>query len=107
MRAHGAGARLLEPLAGTFRVISFDNRGIGGSDRPPGPYSARMMAEDAVAVLDAAGVGRAHVLGASLGGMVAQELALGWPERVDRLVLACTTGRRPGRLPDARADRAA
>jgi len=49
------------------------------------------MAEDAVSVLDEAGVERAHVVGTSLGGMVAQELALGWPERVDRLVLACTT----------------
>ena len=90
---------VVEPLAGTFRVIWFDNRGVGGSDRPPGPYSARMMAEDAVAVLDAAGVGRAHVLGASLGGMIAQELALGWPERVDRLVLACTLAGGPDAYP--------
>jgi 3-oxoadipate enol-lactonase len=82
---------VLEPLARTFRVISFDNRGIGGSDRPPGPYSARLMSEDAVAILDAAAVERTHVLGASLGGMVAQELALEWPQRVDHLVLACTT----------------
>jgi 3-oxoadipate enol-lactonase len=90
------------PLAETFRLLLFDNRGIGGSDVPPGPYSAREMAADAVAVLDSAEVERAHVVGTSLGGMVAQELALGWPERVRRLVLACTTpgGQRAYPLPE-------
>ena len=72
-------------------MISFDNRGIGDSDVPPGPYTVADMAADAVRVLDEAGVERAHVVGTSLGGMVAQELALAFPERVDRLVLACTT----------------
>ena len=74
-----------------FDVVLFDNRGIGESDVPPGPYTAAELAEDALAVLDEAGVERAHVVGTSLGGMVAQELALARPERVDRLVLACTT----------------
>jgi 3-oxoadipate enol-lactonase len=78
-------------LAESFRVAYYDNRGVGRSDVPPGPYTVRALAEDAVAVLDAAGIDRAHVVGASLGGMVAQELALGWSDRVDRLVLACTT----------------
>jgi 3-oxoadipate enol-lactonase len=82
---------VLAPLAERFRVLSFDNRGIGESDAPPGPYTARELADDAAAVLDAADVPRAHVVGTSLGGMVAQELALAYPERVDRLVLACTT----------------
>jgi 3-oxoadipate enol-lactonase len=86
---------LLEPLADDFRVLFYDNRGIGDSDVPPGPYTARQLAEDAVAVLDAAGVESADVVGTSLGGMAAQELALGFPERVRRLVLACTT---PGGL---------
>jgi pimeloyl-ACP methyl ester carboxylesterase len=90
---------VLAPLGERFRVLTFDNRGIGGSDRPPGPYTARMLAEDAVAVLDAAGLDRAHVIGTSLGGMAAQELALGWPERVDRLVLACTTPGGPSAYP--------
>ena len=72
-------------------MLLFDNRGIGGSDTPPGPYTAAAMAGDALQVLDEAGVERAHVLGTSLGGMVAQELALAAPDRVDRLVLACTT----------------
>jgi 3-oxoadipate enol-lactonase len=78
-------------LAEEFTVLTFDNRGIGASDVPEGPYSARAMAGDAVSVLDAAGIDRAHLVGTSLGGMAAQELAIGWPERVDRLVLACTT----------------
>ena len=78
-------------LAEHFRVLSFDNRGIGGSDKPAGPYTAQLMAEDALQVLDEAGVERAHVVGASLGGMIAQELVVAEPQRVDRLVLACTT----------------
>jgi pimeloyl-ACP methyl ester carboxylesterase len=82
---------LVPMLAERFRVITFDNRGIGASDVPPGPYTAAEMAGDARAVLDAAGVERAHVVGASLGGMVAQELAIAWREGVDRLVLVCTT----------------
>jgi 3-oxoadipate enol-lactonase len=82
---------LLEPLADDFRVLFYDNRGIGESDVPPGPYTARQLAEDAVAVLDAAGVERADVIGTSLGGMAAQELALAFPHRLRRLVLACTT----------------
>jgi 3-oxoadipate enol-lactonase len=90
---------VVAPLAERFRLLLFDNRGIGESEIPPGPYSARAMAEDAVSVLDEAGVERAHVVGTSLGGMVAQELALGWPERVDRLVLACTTPGGAGAYP--------
>lgn len=78
-------------LAGGLRVLTFDNRGVGESDRPPGPYSIALMAADALAVLDDAGVGRAHLVGTSLGGMVAQELALSSPERVETLVLASTT----------------
>jgi 3-oxoadipate enol-lactonase len=82
---------LVPGLAERYRVLWFDNRGIGDSDKPDGPYTARLMAEDARQVLDEAGVERAHVLGASLGGMIAQELAAGTPERVDKLVLCCTT----------------
>ena len=82
---------VVEPLARSFDVLLFDNRGIGESDAPPGPYTAAQLASDAVQVLDEADVERAHVLGTSLGGMVAQELALAQPGRVDKLVLACTT----------------
>lgn len=74
-----------------LRILCFDNRGVGRSDRPPGPYTVAMMADDAVAVLNAAGLERAHVYGISLGGMIAQEIALRHPGRVDRLVLGATT----------------
>jgi pimeloyl-ACP methyl ester carboxylesterase len=78
-------------LAESLSVIAFDNRGVGRSGRPAGPFSAPQMADDAVAVLDAAGVERAHVYGVSLGGMIAQEVALRRPERVAKLVLGATT----------------
>jgi 3-oxoadipate enol-lactonase len=81
----------LDLLAEDFTVAAFDNRGFGGSDVPPGPYRVGELAEDARAVLDAAGFERTHVVGASLGGMVAQELALAHPDRIHKLVLACTT----------------
>jgi pimeloyl-ACP methyl ester carboxylesterase len=83
--------RALPRLAQNYRCIVFDNRGVGQSDVPPGPYSIAEMAGDAAAVLSAAGVERAHVLGVSMGGMIAQEFALTWPERVHALVLGCTT----------------
>ena len=73
-----------------FRVVVYDNRGSGRSDAPPGPYSIPQMARDAVAVLDTLAIERAHVFGVSLGGMIPQELAIGFPERVDRLVLGST-----------------
>jgi len=82
---------LRELLARRYRVISFDNRGIGESEIPPGPYTVEELAGDAAAVLDEAGLERAHVVAASLGGFAAQALAAGRPERVDRLVLACTS----------------
>jgi len=73
-----------------FRLVVFDNRGTGLTDVPPGPYSTAQMADDAASLLRALGIPRAHVLGVSLGGMIAQEVALRHPDRVDRLVLGCT-----------------
>ncbi|WP_051356588.1 alpha/beta fold hydrolase [Azorhizobium doebereinerae] len=81
------------PHLSAFRTLAFDNRDIGASDRAEGAYAPVDMARDALAVMDAAGIGKAHVLGHSLGGAIAQELALLAPERVDRLVLACSFAR--------------
>jgi 3-oxoadipate enol-lactonase len=77
-------------MAPHFRTIALDNRGSGRSDKPSGHYHLDEMADDAVAVLDAAGVERAHVMGASMGGAIAQILAVRHPDRVRSLVLACT-----------------
>ena len=82
---------VLPALRRRFRLVLMDNRGTGRSGQPDGAFTVADMAGDVVAVLAAAGLGRAHVLGASLGGLVAQELAITRPERVGRLVLACTT----------------
>lgn len=82
---------VLRKLRSRFRLVLVDNRGSGRSDLPAGSFSVAEMASDVVAVLDSAGIRSAHVLGASLGGMVAQELAVDHPERVDGLILACTT----------------
>lgn len=73
-----------------YRVITFDNRGVGKSDKPGGSYTVRTMADDTIALLDYLGVDKAHVLGISLGGMIAQEIAINYPERVRKLILACT-----------------
>jgi 3-oxoadipate enol-lactonase len=78
-------------LARSFRVIAFDNRDTGRSSRVPWPYSVAQMAQDAVAVLEAAGEERAHVYGISLGSLVAQEVALRHPERVNALVLGASS----------------
>lgn len=74
-------------LSKNFRVITFDNRGAGRSETPSGRYTVRQMAADAVRVLDHLKIKKANVLGHSLGGYIAEELAIRHPERVDKLVL--------------------
>jgi pimeloyl-ACP methyl ester carboxylesterase len=77
-------------LAAHYQTIAFDNRGVGRSDVPPGPYPIALMASDAAAVLGAAGIESAHIFGVSMGGMTAQEFALQYPKRVRSLILGCT-----------------
>jgi pimeloyl-ACP methyl ester carboxylesterase len=86
----GAWWRTVPVLARRFRVITFDNRGVGRSGSASYSYTTEAMADDAVSVLDCAGIARAHVYGFSLGGMVTQQLALRHPERVGGLVLGAT-----------------
>ncbi|HQV58069.1 MAG TPA: alpha/beta fold hydrolase, partial [Ilumatobacteraceae bacterium] len=80
-------------LAPFFRVIAFDNRGAGRSDKPEGPYSLERMADDAIEVLDACGIERAHVVGASMGGVITQLVYARHAHRVKSMTLACTACR--------------
>jgi pimeloyl-ACP methyl ester carboxylesterase len=90
---HLAWAFQMADFSMRHRVIAFDNRGVGQTDAPDHAYTTRMMAGDALGLMNALGIDRAHVLGVSMGGMIAQELALASPERVRSLHLACTFGR--------------
>ena len=84
---------LIDLFAARSQVIVFDNRGAGRTDKPDAPYSIELMAADTLGVLDTAGVTRADVLGISLGGRIAMELALQHPDRVERLILVSTSAR--------------
>ena len=77
--------------AQTHRVLAFDNRGAGRTDKPDAPYTIPMMANDTDALMEAVGMSRATVLGVSMGGRIALDLALDHPDRVDRLILVSTT----------------
>ncbi|HYG54066.1 MAG TPA: alpha/beta hydrolase [Burkholderiales bacterium] len=83
----------IKHLAQHFKVLAFDNRGTGRSDCPDVPYSTKLFARDTVGLMDAVGIQKAHVLGISMGGAVAQEIALGWPDRVLSLVINCSFAR--------------
>lgn len=94
---HGLGDSLhywdnvLPALAAHHRVLRWDVRGFGHSDKPPGPYTPELLAADLAALLDALGIATAHIAGLSMGGVIAQRLALDRPERVRSLVLASTS----------------
>jgi 3-oxoadipate enol-lactonase len=93
-------AKIVDPLREHLRVLVLDNRGAGRSDKPDEPYSIERFAADALAVLDATGIEQAGVLGISMGGRIALELAINHPGRVGRLVLLSTGARvkrKPGR----------
>ena len=89
--SHEGWYRFSPYIAKQYRAILLDNRGTGLSDKPWRAFSVKDVADDAIAVLDAAGVDRAHVIGGSFGGMVAQHIALSYPERVKSLLLGGTT----------------
>ncbi|MBZ9935634.1 alpha/beta hydrolase [Mesorhizobium sp. BR1-1-16] len=76
-----------------YRVLRFDNRGIGKSDRPQGPYSSRQMAADTKALVDHLGFKDFHLMGVSMGGMISEEYAIAYPDDVKSLTLACTYGK--------------
>lgn len=80
----------LAPLQEKLQLVIFDNRGAGRSDKPREEYTIPLMASDLAGLLRSLGIERAHVLGASMGGMIAQQFALDYPEMLDRLVLCCT-----------------
>lgn len=82
-----------------FRVIAFDNRGVGQSDKPAGPYTASMLAKDTVGLLDALGIDKAVVMGHSMGGFVAQAIALEYPQKVEKLILCSTNFGGPRHIP--------
>jgi 3-oxoadipate enol-lactonase len=77
-------------FAKQFRIIAFDNRGVGQSDKPDVPYSMALFADDTAGVLAGLGIDNAHIFGISMGGMIAQEFALRYPQRVKTLTLGCT-----------------
>ena len=80
-------------MAQHFRTIVFDNRGAGRTEAPEGPYTIRQMADDTAGLMDALQVERAHVVGISMGGIIAQELAINYPQKVNKLVLLSTIGK--------------
>jgi pimeloyl-ACP methyl ester carboxylesterase len=82
--------RQIPALSRHFQVIAFDNRGAGRSDKPAMEYSMRLFADDTAGLMDALGIPNAHILGVSMGGYIAQELALNHPAKVKSLVLGCT-----------------
>jgi pimeloyl-ACP methyl ester carboxylesterase len=90
---HTAWAFQFPALAAEFDVIALDNRGAGQSDAPDRPFTLADMADDVVALMDELGVRTAHICGASMGGMIAQEIAISFPERVRSLTsIMSTTG---------------
>ena len=91
--------KMVPLLAEKFQVITFDNRGVGQSDKPAGPYTAGMLAQDMVGLLDALKFEKAIIAGHSMGGFVAQAVALDFPQRVEKLILCSTNFGGPNHVP--------
>ena len=87
--------RQIPELSRHFQVIAFDSRGSGESSKPDEPYSIEMFAADTAGLLQALGIERTHILGASLGGLIAQEFALAYPHMVNKQVLVATAAKNP------------
>jgi pimeloyl-ACP methyl ester carboxylesterase len=90
---HTAWALQVPTLSAEFRCVAPDNRGAGQTDQPDLPYTIRMLADDTVGLLDALGIRRAHIAGLSMGGMIAQEMAINYPDRLRTLQLHATMPR--------------
>ena len=91
--------RMVPILSNHFQVITFDNRGVGQTDKPAGQYTARMLASDTAGLLDVLGIEKAAILGHSMGGYIAQAMALDIPDKVDRLILCSTNFGGPRHIP--------
>lgn len=91
--------RMVPFLAEHFQIITFDNRGVGQSDKPAGPYTAQMLAADTADLLDALGIEKAVIMGHSMGGFIAQAMALDFPQKVEKLVLCSTNFGGPRHAP--------
>lgn len=91
--------KMVPLLAEHFQVITFDNRGVGLTDKPAGPYTAQMLAADTAGLLDALGIEKAVVMGHSMGGFIAQAMALDFPHKVSKLILCSTNFGGPRHVP--------
>jgi pimeloyl-ACP methyl ester carboxylesterase len=93
------GHKMIPLLAEHLQVIAFDNRGVGQSDKPAGPYSAPLLAADTAGLIEALDIGPTAVMGHSMGGFIAQELTLSRPELVGKLILSATNFGGPRHIP--------
>ena len=91
--------KMVPYLAEHFQVITFDNRGVGQSDKPVGPYTAQMLAADTAGLLDVLDIEKAAIMGHSMGGFIAQAMALDFPEKVSELILCSTNFGGPNHVP--------
>lgn len=97
--SHWQWHKMVPLLAEHFQVITFDNRGVGQSEKPAGPYTAQLLAQDTVGLLDELHIEKAIIAGHSMGGFVAQAIALDFPQRVEKLILCSTNFGGPNHVP--------